>query len=266
MKNCHRVGNAKHSLRIVRSLKMRVRMLFLEVVLKRLISYFSGAELLIWGSSVLLLILAHLFFGGELISILGVTALIFIAKGNPLGQILMIAFSIYYSIVSCRFGYYGELMTYAGMTLPMAAFALSSWLKNPYNGNRAEVTVHRITKNELLLCFSLALAVTVIFYFVLRFFNTANLIPSTFSVTTSFIAVFLTFKRSPFFAIAYAVNDVVLIILWLLAARTDSSYYGIVICFVTFLINDCYSFFNWLRMEKKQARSPVANLENSRRT
>lgn len=34
-------------------------------------------------------------------------------------------------------------------------------------------------------------------------FNTTNLIPSTISVTTSFLAVYLTFRRSPYFAISF---------------------------------------------------------------
>ena len=94
--------------------------------------------------------------------------------------------------------------------------------------------------------------VTLIFYFILKFFNTANLIPSTFSVTTSFLAVFLTFKRSPLYALAYATNDVVIIVLWVLAAFRDSSYISVVVCFIAFLVNDLYGFYNWKRMEKRQ--------------
>lgn len=49
---------------------------------------------------------------------------------------------------------------------------------------------------------------TVLFYFVLEYFDTSYLIPSTISVTTSFLAVYLTFRRSSSFALAYAANDV----------------------------------------------------------
>ena len=55
--------------------------------------------------------------------------------------------------------------------------------------------------------------VTIVFYCILSVFNTANIVPSTFSVTTSFVAVYLTYKRSPYFALAYSANDLVLIIL-----------------------------------------------------
>ena len=96
------------------------------------------------------------------------------------------------------------------------------------------------------------MAVSIAFYFILKNFNTANLLPSTFSVTTSFIAAFLTYKRSSFFALAYATNDIVLIVLWVLATKEDISYISVVICFVVFLFNDLYGFFNWLRMQKRQ--------------
>ena len=94
--------------------------------------------------------------------------------------------------------------------------------------------------------------VTIIFYFILEHFNTANIVPSTISVTTSFLAVYLTFRRSPYFALAYAMNDVVLIVLWILASITDISYLSVVICFVVFFVNDMYGFISWKRMEKRQ--------------
>ena len=62
----------------------------------------------------------------------------------------------------------------------------------------------------------------------------------------------LTFRRSPYFALAYAANDVVLIVLWTLAAAEDISYLSVIICFVMFLVNDLYGFISWKRMEKRQ--------------
>ena len=101
----------------------------------------------------------------------------------------------------------------------------------------------------------LAAAVTAGFYFILRAFNTANIIPSTISVTTSFIAVYLTFRRSPYFAAGYAANDIVLIVLWTLAAMEDRSYISVLICFVMFFVNDMYAFLNWRKMGRLQAQA-----------
>ena len=94
--------------------------------------------------------------------------------------------------------------------------------------------------------------VTLGFYFIPDHFDTANMIPSTLSVTTSFLAVYLTFRRSPYFALAYAANDVVLIVMWTMAAVEDISYLSVIICFVMFLVNDLYGFVSWKRMEKRQ--------------
>ena len=100
----------------------------------------------------------------------------------------------------------------------------------------------------------LTIMITILFYFILKYFHTANLLPSTLSVTTSFIAVYLTFRRSPYFAIAYAANDMILILLWTLASRTNISYLSVVVCFFAFLANDIYGFINWKKIEKRQNR------------
>ena len=169
----------------------------------------------------------------------------------------MIIFSLLYGIISYTFAYYGEMITYLGMTMPMAIFALISWLKNPYKGNKAEVKVNTISKKETVFMYIGTAMVTILFYFILKFFNTANIVPSTLSVTTSFLAVYLTFRRSPYFAIAYAANDIVLIILWVLASMYDIRYISVVVCFIAFLANDIYGYISWQKMRRKQAAGCV---------
>ena len=225
--------------------------------MKKLLSYFSKLEIALWISSVLLILVSFLVFDRVnyltlAASLIGVTSLIFNAKGNPIGQALMIVFSLLYGIISYTFSYYGEMITYLGMTMPMAAFALISWLRNPYKGNKAEVVVNSIGKAEQGFMWVATAAVTVLFYFILGYFNTANIIPSTVSVTTSFLAVYLTFRRSPYFALAYAANDMVLIILWVMASIADIRYISVVVCFVAFLFNDIYGFISWQKMKIRQ--------------
>lgn len=221
---------------------------------------FTKTEITLWISSVSLITISFLAFDRAnylsfIASLLGATSLIFNAKGNPTGLVIMIIFSSIYGYISYTFAYYGEMFTYVCMTLPMSAFALYSWLKNPYNNNKSEVKIRRITKKDVIFIIPTAIVATFVFYFILNFFNTANIIPSTFSVTTSFIAVFLTYKRSPYFALAYAVNDIVLIVLWTLATIENISYVSVLVCFIVFLVNDLYSFINWRRMEKRQSKS-----------
>ncbi len=225
----------------------------------KLTNYFSKTELTLWSASALLILISFFIFDRTnylslAASLTGVSSLIFCAKGNPFGQLLMVIFSIMYGIISYTFRYYGEMITYLGMTAPMAVFSLISWLLNPYDGNKSEVQVNRLKSGEIVFMLFLTAAVTVLFYFILKKYNTANLLPSTVSVTTSFIAVCLTFRRSQYYALAYASNDIILIILWTLAARTDISYLSVIICFVIFLANDIYGYISWSRMQKRQSQ------------
>lgn len=185
-------------------------------------------------------------------SLLGVTSLIFNAKGNPIGQVLMVVFSFLYSVISYSFRYFGEMITYLAMTMPMAVFALISWLKNPYDGNKSEVRVDSVGKREAWLMIMATGAVTAAFYFILRYFHTANIVPSTISVTTSFLAAYLTFRRNPYFALAYAANDVVLIVLWAIASAAEIRYLSVVVCFLAFFANDVYGFISWRKMKIRQ--------------
>lgn len=219
--------------------------------------YFSPSELILWGASMLTITVSFLAFDREgwltlAASLIGVTSLIFNAKGNPLGPILMIVFSAFYGYISYTFKYYGEMITYLGMTAPMSGMALVQWLKNPYKGNKAQVEIRNLKKREAVFMLVLSAAVTAVFYFILDRLNTANMIPSTISVTTSFLAVYLTFKRSEYYALAYAANDVVLIVLWIMATIKNLSYLSVTICFAVFFVNDLYGFINWRKMKRFQ--------------
>ena len=226
--------------------------------MKKLINYFTKAEIILWCSSVVMIFLSFIIsqdsgYLGFIASLIGVTALILCAKGTPLGQVFMIVFCCMYTFISYTFSYYGEMITYACMSLPMAAVSLISWLRHPFKGNKAEVKVNRLKGKEYIGMLVLTVVVTIVFYYILRAFNTANLIPSTFSVTTSFAAAYLTYRRSPYYALWYVANDIVLIVLWTLAAMKDISYVSVIICFVTFLANDIYGFISWRKMEKRQS-------------
>lgn len=183
----------------------------------------------------------------------GVTSLIFAAKGNVWGQVLMILFSILYGIISFRFRYWGEMMTYLGMTLPMAVWSTITWIKNPSENNGNEVQIQSLSKKHIVvLCIS-GIIVTAVFYYILKSFNTPNIIFSTISIITSFIAASLTMLRSSYYAVWYAANDVVLIILWVLASLKDPAYIPVVVNFSIFFMNDMYGFMSWKQRELEQA-------------
>lgn len=219
----------------------------------------SKFERFLWGISLLGIVASFVLSGGgdwlsAIASLIGVTALIFVAKGYVLGQVLTVVFAVFYGIISFYFGYYGEMLTYLCMTAPIAVAAIVSWLRHPYKGTK-EVEVGDLKPGTVVYLFLLAVVVTFAFYWILKWIHTTNLIISTLSVTTSFLAVGLTVLRSPYYALAYGANDIVLIVLWVFATLENISYLPMVFCFVMFLANDLYGFFNWQRMRKGQRKT-----------
>ena len=202
----------------------------------------SRFELLLWLGSMAIIFGAFLLAGAReplnlVSSLLGVTSLIFISKGYVFGEVLTVFFSILYGIVSYFFHYYGEMVTFIGMTGPVALFSIFAWLRHPYADSK-EVEVSHLHKKQVIVLSILAVLVTVAFYFILGALGNANLLVSTISVTASFVAASLAFLRSPYYAAVYAVNYLILIVLWGLATLENITYLPIMACFVTFFFND----------------------------
>ena len=213
-------------------------------------------ERILWITSVIVIALCTVLspqkdFFSLVASLIGVTALIFIAKGYVIGQCLIIIFASLYGIISLEYHYYGEVITYMGMSAPMAIVSIIQWIKHPYKDS-AQVKVARLSASKIILLVIASIVVTVVFRFILEALGTANLIASTLSVATSFLAASLTALRSPYYALSYAMNDIVLIALWIMASTQDLSYLAMVVCFVVFLANDIYGFINWRRMGRWQ--------------
>ena len=224
--------------------------------IKKLFASLSIFERVLYIFSVTLVVLSFIISPEKSVlsliaSLVGVTALIFIAKGYVIGQVLIIIFALLYGVVSFMQGYYGEVMTYVCMSAPMAVVSIVSWVKHPYKDTKS-VKVSKLKWYHLVIMVVLTAIVTVAFYFILGALGTSSLYVSTLSVATTFAAVYLTFLRSPYFAIGYLLNDIVLITLWIIASVKDPSQISMVICFAVFMINDLNGFISWKRMEKHQ--------------
>lgn len=237
--------------------------------MKKFIKSIKPIEWAIWSVSAAAIIVCFFVFRNTqyhylIGALIGVTSLIFVSKGNPAGQVLTVVFSVFYGVISYSCRYYGEMITYLAMTAPMAVVALVSWLRNPYKGDKSEVEVNSLSVREWCLFSALSVAVTVAFYFILRALDTANLIVSTVSVFSSFAASYLTARRSRFYAVGYAANDVVLIVMWIMQTVSDLSYLPMIVCFAAFLVLDVYGFVNWSRMLRRQKDAPQES-ENAER-
>ncbi len=132
----------------------------------------TAKEWALWLCSLLAAIVSNLLSGnvGVLTPAavcIGITSLIFAAKGNVWSQILMIIFSILYGIISWRSHYWGEMITYLGMTLPMAVWSTITWLKNP-SENGKEVAIQKLTKKHTVGLIFFGIITTAVFCFILN--------------------------------------------------------------------------------------------------
>lgn len=188
-------------------------------------------------------------------ALIGVTSLIFAAKGNVWAQILMIVFSILYGIISFRFHYWGEMITYLGMTMPMAVWSTITWIRHPSKENGNEVEIQKLGRKHAVGLTISGVIVTGVFYCILDRLHTPNIIFSTISIITSFLATALTMLRSSYYAVGYAANDIVLIVLWVLASIENPAYIPVVVNFAIFFLNDMYGFISWKKRELSQGHS-----------
>jgi nicotinamide mononucleotide transporter PnuC len=140
--------------------------------LKQLFRNFTIFEWVLWAVSVITVALSFVLSPSKdwwslFASVIGVTAILFCAKGHVLGQMLVVVFAVLYGVISYFQRYYGEMITYLCMSAPIALISVVTWMKNPY-GDSAEVKVSRMNKRQTLIMMALGIVVTVAFYFILQ--------------------------------------------------------------------------------------------------
>ena len=140
------------------------------------------------------------------------------------------------------------MITYLGMTMPMAIWSTITWLKNPAK-NGKEVAIQKLRLKHIVWLMLFGTITTIVFYYILAVLNTPNIVFSTISITTSFLAASLTMLRSSYYAFGYALNDIVLIILWMFASLKNPAYIPVTINFAIFFFNDMYGFICWKKRE-----------------
>ncbi|MBQ5927515.1 MAG: nicotinamide mononucleotide transporter [Clostridia bacterium] len=185
-------------------------------------------------------------------SLSGIVCVLFTAKGNPVAQYISILFAALYSVVAYCSAYYGEMLIYTFLMIPIHVFCILSWLKNRKNPQAAEVKVNTLSKQEYLIMGACDIAMTVCFYFLLKALGTSELTVSTISLVTSVSAAYLMLRRSEYYAVCFIANDIVLLVLWGLELQRNISCLPTLITFTVFLVNDIYGFLSWKKRKKQQ--------------
>ena len=178
------------------------------------------------------------------------TALL-LAKGKYSCYIIGIISTFFYAYVSYSNSYYGEVIIAMCCTLPLMIIGLINWLKHQDNTNT--VIIKEITRKELLLVLLSQVVMFAGYYYLLKIFNTNNLLVSTFSIVASIIATYLTARRSEYGFVGFIINDIILITLWSIPViGRNTNLIPVLLCPVLLLINDIYGVYNWRRIKNKQ--------------
>lgn len=178
------------------------------------------------------------------------TALL-LAKGKYACYIIGIISTFFYAFVSYSNSYYGEVIIAMCCTLPLMIVGLVNWLKHQDNTNT--VVIKEISKKELIIILLSQAVMFIGYYYLLKIFNTNNLLVSTFSIVASIIATYLTARRSEYGFVGFIINDIILITLWSIPViGGNTNLIPVLLCPVLLLINDIYGVYNWKKIKNKQ--------------
>lgn len=207
-------------------------------------------------TSIILITLVSIIFRSEILtticSIIGIITALLLAKGKNLGQIVGLLSVILYSIVSFKSRYYGEVIIYLCVMLPMYIIGIISWLKHQ-NKETNSVEVNNIKIKEWTIVSVVSIIFFIGIYFLLKAFNTSQLFISSLSVIDSLFAIYLSVRRSKYSFHFYVVNDLILIALWGIPVISGTQILlPMVFNPIINLINDIYGIYNWKKLEKIQ--------------
>ena len=207
-------------------------------------------------TSIILVGFVGIIFKAEILtticSIVGIITALLLAKGKNQGQIFGLLIVALYSVVSFKNKYYGEVIIYLCIMLPMYIIGIISWLKHQ-NKETNSVEVNTIKIKEWIIVSISSILAFIGIYFLLKVFNTSQLFISSLSVIDSLFAIYLGIRRSKFSFYFYVVNDFILITLWGIPVISGS----LILLPMVFnpiinLINDMYGIHNWKKLEKMQ--------------
>ena len=185
-------------------------------------------------------------------SILTIFAVMLVAKGLIVGNIIGLFSSVLYAIVSYLNGFYGEMIINFALTLPMYIWAIIEWSRNK-NEKTNTVEIGHMKVKEYILIFLAIIPVFIGFYFLLQALGTNQLVLSTLSLIDDVFAVFLIARRCKVGFVLYCIDDIVLIALWGLPVLGGNlALFAMLVNPIMSLVVDIYGVVNWHRLQKKQ--------------
>ncbi len=207
-------------------------------------------------SSIILVSLVGIIFEAKLTttisSIGGILTALLLAKGKNLGQVFGVISAFLYSFVSFKNKFYGEVIIYMCIMLPMYLIGILSWIKHQSKKTNT-IQINNIKLKEWIIISIICIIAFIGIYWLLKIFDTKELFISSLSVVSSLFAIYLGIRRSKYSFYFYIMNDFILIMLWGLPVLSGTvSLIPMVFNPIINFINDSYGIYNWNKLEKIQ--------------
>lgn len=186
-------------------------------------------------------------FLSTIVAFLGFFSALNQAKGYVLGQVTGVIMAVLYSLMSYNNQYYGEVIIYLLVILPLYISGIYTWLKNK-DKKSSKVKQNTIKKKEWT---TLAIVNVVAFiglYVLLKHFNTSNLLISTLSMNINLTATYLLVRRCKYTFVFYLVNSIILLVLWGVPVLNGNMLLlPMVFDGILLFINNIYGLYSWSR-------------------
>jgi nicotinamide mononucleotide transporter len=227
--------------------------------MKKLVNIFREwtiIELVLLASTLILIIGSGILYKSSWITIIaslsGTLYALYQARGKVLAQFIGIIEVILYSYLSYTNKYYGEVLLYVLLVLPLNITGIFSWIKNKSDITK-KVIQSELKRREWLILGIGSVVLFFIIYLLLRYFNTSELLVSTFSLVIYLIATYLVVRRSKYGFLFYILSDIILIILWSIPIfKGDLLLIPILFEPLILLFNDTYGWISWSKENKNE--------------
>ena len=182
-----------------------------------------------------------------IVAFLGIFSALCQTKGLVLGQFFGVILAILYSYISYINRYYGEIMVYLLMVLPMYIIGIYTWSKNR-DWKTEKLKQSDIKLREWLFLFILNVILFIGLYILLKYFNTNQLFISTLSMNLNLSATYLLIRRSRYCFIVYLFNALILLLLWgLPVINGNIMFLPMVFDAGLLIVNNIYGMIKWTR-------------------
>jgi len=222
--------------------------------MKRWKKWTNFEKILLFGSMLTIVIVGIIFKSDLLIlscSLIWALTALLIAKGNNLCRLFGILADTLYSILSFKNQFYGEVLVHV-IFLIMDIIWVISWIHHK-NIETNFVKINNIKRKEWTIAAFVFLFLLVWMYYLLKFFNTNELIISTISVVLTLYALYFLVRRSKYSLVFYLFCDVTLILLWgIYVFQGNIELVPIFLNSIILFVNDSYGVYNRRKVEKLQ--------------